>query len=293
MKTRRGAALLILLTAAGPAVGQEDFRWTYNRSVDADPFKSLFVLAYGIPDSDAVQFQATCEIGAGGTYVRLDVAMDVAGLANDTPLDVYFTGQGFSEMQSGVVVGVDAEVGITGAELRVEVDDPLWPALGSLTEMQYYVAGRAPQRLALGEAAGPAAGFISDCRTMPGPNVADGIRRPGGGALPPGGGQVATARPRLECDALGTLRTETTGPATTVTFINDADGYRSVFWLDPEGVPKPYANLNPGESYVQQTYVGHPWMITDGPGNCLAMYMPVAGGSEFRITGSAPGSGGD
>jgi hypothetical protein len=72
-----------------------------------------------------------------------------------------------------------------------------------------------------------------------------------------------------------------------VTFVNRTDGFRSVMWIDYNGVPREYQNLDPGQDYAQQTFVGHPWMITDGPGNCLEIYMPPAGDSVFEIT--APG----
>lgn len=55
-------------------------------------------------------------------------------------------------------------------------------------------------------------------------------------------------------------------------------------WIDFKGNPKEYAALNAGEEYTLNTYVTHPWMITDGPGNCLEMFMPHQGVDTFNIT---------
>jgi hypothetical protein len=58
-------------------------------------------------------------------------------------------------------------------------------------------------------------------------------------------------------------------------------------WIGFDGMPVEYANLNPGETFSVNTYVTHPWMITDGPGNCIEMFMPQPGRASFDIT--APG----
>ena len=89
------------------------------------------------------------------------------------------------------------------------------------------------------------------------------------------------------CDTLGGQRSLNSDTPVTVTFRNLSDGFRSVMWIGFDGVPKNYANLNPGESYTINTFLTHPWMFTDGPGNCIEMFMPQMGVSTFDIT--APG----
>ena len=49
-------------------------------------------------------------------------------------------------------------------------------------------------------------------------------------------------------------------------------------------MPKAYANLNPGEEFTISTFLTHPWMFTDGPGNCVEMFMPQLGVPVFDIT---------
>jgi VHL beta domain len=50
----------------------------------------------------------------------------------------------------------------------------------------------------------------------------------------------------------------------------------SVYWLDYQGNRTLYAILAPGQSYVQGTFVTHPWIIT-GHGEDLVGFMPESG----------------
>ena len=78
-----------------------------------------------------------------------------------------------------------------------------------------------------------------------------------------------------------------------VTFVNKSGAFRGVMWADFNGKLVPYANLQPGQSYTVNTFATHPWIFTDGPGNCVEMWVARAGVSKFNITAKASGSGGD
>ncbi|MGH1352280.1 MAG: hypothetical protein ACRBBN_15935 [Methyloligellaceae bacterium] len=69
-----------------------------------------------------------------------------------------------------------------------------------------------------------------------------------------------------------------------VTFVNQSGAYRSVLWVNFKGGVKQYAGLNPGQSFTINTFASHPWMFTDGPGNCIEMYMPRPGQRAFVLT---------
>ncbi len=78
-----------------------------------------------------------------------------------------------------------------------------------------------------------------------------------------------------------------------VKFVNKSGEYRGVFWLDYNGKMVNYANLNPGESYTIDTFVSHPWVFTDGPGNCIEMFYPAKGKNRYNLTVKSPGFGQD
>ncbi len=50
-----------------------------------------------------------------------------------------------------------------------------------------------------------------------------------------------------------------------------------VFWLDYNGNRVFYATLGPGQSYVQQTFLTHPWVIADTSpaAACQQIYLPL------------------
>jgi hypothetical protein len=89
--------------------------------------------------------------------------------------------------------------------------------------------------------------------------------------------------PDPPCKNRKNLRSQVSDEATKITFINRSGGMRGILWIDFNGRPKDYANLHDGEEAVFDTFVTHPWMITDGPGNCLQIAMPHPGARVVEI----------
>ena len=95
------------------------------------------------------------------------------------------------------------------------------------------------------------------------------------------------------CSTFGRVKSQNSNTPVTVTFVNKSGEYRSVMWVDFKGGLVNYANLNPGERYRVNTYVTHAWVFTDGPGNCVEMFMLRKGLSIFNLTRKSTGRGGD
>jgi hypothetical protein len=89
--------------------------------------------------------------------------------------------------------------------------------------------------------------------------------------------------PDPPCKNRKNLRSQVSDEATKITFINRSGGMRDILWLDFNGQPKHNAHLHDGEEAVFDTFVTHPWMITDGPGNCLQIVMPHPGARVVEI----------
>lgn len=89
------------------------------------------------------------------------------------------------------------------------------------------------------------------------------------------------------------------GEADHLTFVNVSKTQRGILWLGFDGQPKDYGNVAPGQSKRIDTFLTHPWMIATGPGDCIEIVMPRAGGSVVRMGPTAaeakvagkPGSG--
>jgi hypothetical protein len=92
---------------------------------------------------------------------------------------------------------------------------------------------------------------------------------------------------------LGRGQIEGSNTPVTVTCVNSNGEFRSVMWADFSGKLKNYANLNPGQSYTVNTVATHPWIFTDGPGNCIEMFVARAGTHKYTLKAKLIGSGGD
>jgi von Hippel-Lindau disease tumor suppressor protein len=79
------------------------------------------------------------------------------------------------------------------------------------------------------------------------------------------------------CKDLFKIKSQGSDAKAKITFINKSGAYRGILWLDFSGQPKDYANLQAGEEITLDTFLTHPWMVTDGPGDCIEIFMPHAG----------------
>ena len=75
------------------------------------------------------------------------------------------------------------------------------------------------------------------------------------------------------------------GASTAILFNNVTDETVRVYWINELGNRVLYATLAPGASYVQQTFLTHPWVITNLANEGLAIYFPVDGLGHAEFTG--------
>ncbi|AUT49462.1 hypothetical protein [Achromobacter sp. AONIH1] len=87
----------------------------------------------------------------------------------------------------------------------------------------------------------------------------------------------ATHAERTSCAGEGkTLRSRDAARPTQVEFINHGKEIKTIYWLNYEGRRVYYTRLQPGDSYIQKTYVSHPWVVTsDDLGTCETAVLPV------------------
>ena len=89
------------------------------------------------------------------------------------------------------------------------------------------------------------------------------------------------------------VRSKNSNTPVTVTFINKSGEFRGVMWADFKGKLVNYANLNPGQKFTINTFLTHPWIFTNGPGDCVEMFMPSRGVSKYTLTVKSKGGGDD
>jgi len=76
----------------------------------------------------------------------------------------------------------------------------------------------------------------------------------------------------LSCSAEITLKSVPSATKTSIQFMNRSAETRYVYWLDSTGGRLLYKVLNPGESYIQRTFMGHIWLVTNGSQSCGRMF---------------------
>jgi len=174
MKTRilsvlPAAALLVaLMLAWAPTVGwADDMVWSFAEGNDPDnKGRATARLTYGIPETDASQVAGVCEARAstGVDAASLTLGADIGKLKDGAQVTLRFSGGGFDHSVPGTVTGADAEVGISGVQLDVANDDPLWQALTEKQAIDYLVPGYSAAKLDLEGGHKPIKDFIAACR---------------------------------------------------------------------------------------------------------------------------------
>ncbi|MDM4721474.1 hypothetical protein QTQ03_18420 [Micromonospora sp. WMMA1363] len=99
---------------------------------------------------------------------------------------------------------------------------------------------------------------------------------PSAASSPPQTSPTPGGLPALPASSEASLKSVGGGTRTYVTFTNRRAEPVRVHWLDFAGKRRQYAVLEPGTSYRQQTYVGHPWVVTTNAGRGLVCFRPAA-----------------
>jgi hypothetical protein len=59
-----------------------------------------------------------------------------------------------------------------------------------------------------------------------------------------------------------------------IEFMNQSTDTVKIEWIDYDGNNKQYRRISPGQSYVQNSYRGHPWLISNVVSGLRAAYNP-------------------
>lgn len=61
---------------------------------------------------------------------------------------------------------------------------------------------------------------------------------------------------------------------TAIQFANQSGDVRKIYWLDYEGKRSLYQTLSAGQTYEVDTFLTHPWLITNNNDDALEIYYP-------------------
>ena len=89
-------------------------------------------------------------------------------------------------------------------------------------------------------------------------------------------GVLAFPLARYACSLEPTFHSINGDVSTFIRFVNHTAGPVTVYWLNYEGQRVFYTTLAAEQSFVQQTFITHPWIATDASGACLGIWLPTA-----------------
>lgn len=267
---------------ADPSVDQPDtggqLKWFTMSFDDPDSGSRSNQLLHAVPETDNVQMVATCSQDDGGESTSVLLSADMSHLAKGARTKIRFTGSGLNQSFSGRVHMEDSGEGLQGAKFDIPTDDPIWATLARLSSVKYSVGGGAAVTLSLAGLKRPLADYMKSCAKL-------------------ATGQVASAPPSDNpfgadsCKVAAKIRSSDGGAEVQMTIVNRTNEFRAIDWIDFNGRRVNYANLNAGETFVVNTWTSHPWMASDGPGNCIEIFVASEQNPTTTLTRASPGFG--
>ena len=287
------------------ATNHSSMVWTYHQYEDAlNNGRITSQFQVGVPQTDNIVTRGTCAVGSGGSFSTVLFGANIPQNRIGNTFSIRFNTSSGPKIKQGVAVGSDYEESISGIEIAINNDDLIWRSMANMNALTYVVSGQT-YTLPLRGSGRTIASFLHDCNfyatqsqnqlgTQNAKNnqstftnkkhlTNDATKKPTDEPF-----VIKTEEaidPRwASCDLLQDEFSKKSDFPVKMTVINKTDSHRAVMWIDFKGNPKEYASLETGETFTINTYVSHPWMFTDGPGNCLEMFMPHQGVDTFNIT---------
>jgi hypothetical protein len=325
-----GAAASLWLPLA--ALAETGSEWQFFQTNNSDYNSTRLV--YGVPETDNVQVSGACvhSSSVGANFSIVTFGADIGDLENGKDTDLRISGGGFDHALKGKIFRATGEEGLSGVQVDIANDDPLWRAFAEKESVDYLVPGYKAASLDLTRGRDKIQQFVKACETF-GDSSAPVVSAAAGGdaekeafenakelgtveaweafvANYPSGFRADLARAYIKklesstqaevpasapsvntllaeadasCKDQTKLRSKDSKTPAKITFVNRSGATRGILWLDFDGLPKDYANLNDKDQVTLDTFMTHPWMITDGPGNCLRIMLPQSPGEVVEL----------
>lgn len=87
----------------------------------------------------------------------------------------------------------------------------------------------------------------------------------------------------LSCSQASRMKSERTGEAAKIRFINESGGTIVLQWIDFDGALKEYGEIQPGAELIQNTFISHPWIAAYQEGSCKQLFLPGSGTTIARV----------
>jgi hypothetical protein len=84
---------------------------------------------------------------------------------------------------------------------------------------------------------------------------------------------------RRDCGDRANLKSQRYDTPAKIRFVHYSGPSRDVHWLDYKGIAQNYITIKSGQQTSVETFLSHPWMITDSSGDCIEIVLPRPGTS--------------
>lgn len=151
--------------APGSETANEDgSKWFIIEYDAATSGKTGASLVFGIPETDAIAINATCEAGNPGPFVPVMALVDLGGMPNGLPVQVEVRAGAFHQVYQGTVSFLSEEY--SGAQLAIPVQDSFWAVLDSGQPVSIGAVGRQPVTLNAPGSVDAVSRFLDRCQTV-------------------------------------------------------------------------------------------------------------------------------
>lgn len=142
----------------------ERFVWEYSQFNDeTDEGRATSSIALRIPETDATAIHAICAAHSNANSSRFQISGNTTDRQDREEATVTFYNNGSELTREGRVIGTKAEYGISGVELMIENEDPLWDSLSKWYPIGFRLLGEDVQVTSPG-AVENIEKFLKDCR---------------------------------------------------------------------------------------------------------------------------------
>ena len=122
-------------------------------------------LIYGVPETDNVQVSGACvhSSSVGANFSSVTFGADIGDLQNGKDTELRVSGGGFDHALKGKIFRTTGEEGVSGVQVDIGNDDPLWEAFAEKNSVDYLVPGYKASSLDLTKGRDKIQQFVKAC----------------------------------------------------------------------------------------------------------------------------------
>ena len=173
MSVRPSALFLCLLLGgtcwswfAHRAAAADGMEWQFFQT--NDPGNKSTRLIYGVPETDNMQVSGACvhSSSIGANFSIVTFGADIGDLENGKDTELRVSGGGFDHALKGKIFRAAGEEGLSGVQVDIGNDDPLWRAFAEKDSLDYLVPGYNAASLDFTRGRDKIQQFVKACETF-------------------------------------------------------------------------------------------------------------------------------